>query len=245
MQPELLIQKIAEAAVGRKIEIQAGGVIELKGSIFNEEDDPLMIQAKRAMHIGGGFVPGTGDTIARTLEAGLDDFSRRDLDSELTTGITGIRQSVLNVPESLTFLTKDHIKQGTRTTSLIRDVAMDGTATDQDIVAAYYDAEAKRRDNFQEMREIIEAAKRLRREDEAMVFRSLRSGGLGAARSRALVRGNYVPYVPTRRFMHQQIQLARTIADPVEREQRIRELVRRRNLLIRTGLRERSANRAR
>ena len=169
--------------------------------VWNPQADWHVKAAKFAMHVGEAFTPGTLNNLER-IRQGLvnpsDPFGKKyNPGVEALALFTGQRVLEVDVPRSLSFKTKDFIRERREARALLSaTVRIRGDVSEADIKEAYRTAEKAERALFDTMHETTQAARRLGiTEDQILAI--LDDAGLSKIDAGRIFMGDYTPYAPS------------------------------------------------
>ena len=114
--------------------------------------------------------------------------------------MSGVRVNELDVQQALSFRASDYKRELTNATRLLTRVASRrGTVSEAELRNAYSDMESRRRDVYDRMRRVVDAAIGLRVPREQI--QDILRGSLSQAETRALLNAAYQPYRPSDSFL--------------------------------------------
>lgn len=171
--------------------------------IYNEQDDWDTKWQKAAAHVATAVEPGTTQRLrTKIIPAAMDsqpDYGRKlDLQTELTSELTGFKQQRLDFPQALKYKAREFSKQEQNAEhKFTGSVGRTGTVPNEELVDAYHEADQARFALWREMRLDAQAALR-NGVSEKDVLESLIQNGVGRRDAGLILQGLYTPQPITR-----------------------------------------------
>lgn len=199
--------------------------------IYNEQDDWDTKWRKSAQHVASAVEPGSVQRLRTKIipAAGntQPDYGRKlDLQTELTSELTGMKQQRLDFPQALKYKAREFSKQEDNAEHKFTGaVGRTGTVNNDELVQAYQEGDESRFKLWREMHLDVQAAIR-NGVSEGEALRSLIDNGVAKREASLILQGTYLPKSISRNTVNSAIKFNRSLPmDQLRAYQEIRTAI--------------------